>query len=57
MDVGERGPRALDAFRYGVEAYLLLPATKEALRDVINSLKTKSSPKNIHAEGVDSSEK
>ncbi|MEA4815469.1 MAG: hypothetical protein VB120_01205 [Lachnospiraceae bacterium] len=32
---------ALDAFRYGVEAYMLLPATGEALRNALNSLRFK----------------
>lgn len=29
---------ALDAFRYGAEAYLLLPATEEMLKDIFHSL-------------------
>ena len=31
---------AVEAFRYGAEAYLLLPATRETLREVIRSLNT-----------------
>lgn len=33
---------AVDAFRYGAEAYLLLPATGEKLRETINSLHKKT---------------
>lgn len=47
---------ALDAFRYGVEAYLLLPAAREALCDAIHTLKIKSKTNTIHAEGEDKNE-
>ncbi len=36
--MAESDAYAVDAFRYGAEAYLLLPATGEKLRETINSL-------------------
>lgn len=35
--MAQSGAYALDAFRYGADAYLLLPATEETLRETINS--------------------
>lgn len=54
--MSESKAHALHAFQYGVEAYMLLPATGEALWDAINSLKIKSGLKSIHAEGADKNE-
>ena len=54
--MSESNTHALDAFRYGAEAYMLLPATGEALLDAINSLKFKSGVNSIHAEGEDMNE-
>ncbi len=36
--MADSGAYALDAFYYGAEAYLTLPATEERLRDIMDSL-------------------
>ena len=36
--MAKSGAYAVDAFRYGAEAYMLLPAAKESLRDIMDSL-------------------
>lgn len=47
---------ALDAFRNGVEAFMLMPITGEALRDIIHSLEIKSGTNGIYTEGEDKNE-
>lgn len=53
--MAESDKYAVDAFRYGAEAYLLLPATEESLRKTINSLNRKINK--IHKKGEDTNEK
>lgn len=53
--MSENDAYALDAFRYGAEAYLLLPATEEALRKTINSFNRKTNV--IYKKGEDTNEK
>ena len=52
--MAESDAYAVDAFRYGAEAYLLLPATGEKLWDAINSL---TKQKGIYIKGENRNEK